>query len=61
MNEVMYRLRHENNLMNEALIKCHNEKKVLDEKIKDLRLKIATLIFWLITEWSIILTVLLNR
>jgi hypothetical protein len=26
-----------------------------------LRFKIATLIFWLITEWSIILTVLLNR
>ena len=47
--------------MNEALIKCHNEKKVLLEEIKDLRFKIATLIFWLITEWSIILTVLLNR
>jgi hypothetical protein len=26
-----------------------------------LRLKIATLIFWLITEWAIIFTVLLNR
>ena len=47
--------------MNEALIKCYNEKKVLNEEIKDLRFKIATLIFWLITEWSIILTVLLNR
>ena len=45
MNEVMYRLRHENNLMNEALIKCYNEKKVLNEEIKDLRLKIAILIF----------------
>jgi len=47
--------------MHEALVKCHNEKKVLLEEIKDLRFKIATLIFWLITEWSIILTVLLNR
>jgi hypothetical protein len=45
MNEVMYRIRHENNLMHEALIKCHNEKKVLLEEIKDLRFKIATLIF----------------
>lgn len=61
MSEVMYRLRHENNQMHDAIVRCNNEKKILNEEIKDLRLKIVTLLFWLITEWAIIVLILLNR
>ena len=58
MSEVNERLRYENNLLHEALIKLHNEREELNEEIKDLRLKIWTLLFGLVASSAVLVTIL---